>query len=153
MRLYLVRHGEASHPEVDPERGLTELGRREVEKVASLLGKMKITVDAVWESGKKRATQTAEILASSIESEHGIERCSDLAPMDPVSPVADRLASLDSDMLIVGHLPFLSRLASRLILREEASEVVRFQESTTLCLKRDRSGRWTVEWMILPSLL
>ena len=153
MRLYLARHGEANHPEMDPERGLTEQGRREVEKVASLMGKMKITVDTVWESGKKRATQTAEILASSIDAAYGIERRSGLSPMDPVSPVADHLASLDSNLLIVGHLPFLERLTSYLVTGSQDKNVLKFQNGGIVCLDIDpETDSWMIKWTLMPNI-
>src|SRR5512139_2014144 len=97
MRLYLVRHGEALPREVDPERGLSNEGRQEAEKVAAFLKGLAIEVEAVWESGKKRATQTAEIMASAVRSKGGIVRRSGIDPNDPVEPIAEKLSLLDGD--------------------------------------------------------
>ncbi len=153
MRLYLVRHGEALPKEVDPERGLTQEGKQDAEKVASLLEGQAIKVEAVWESGKKRATETAEIMAGALTSETGIARQAGMAPMDPVTPIMEEIDSLEGDYMLVGHMPFMSILASRLILGEEDPDVVIFREATVVCLEKGPNGRWAVGWMVTPEML
>ena len=153
MRLYLVRHGEALPKEVDPERGLSEEGRHGAEKVAAFLKGQAIEVEAVWESGKKRATQTAEIMASAVTSKRGVVRRSGMDPMDPVVPLVEKLSSLEEDYMLVGHLPFLSILASRLILGREEQDVVGFRAAAVVCLEKDPNGQWVVGWMVFPGLL
>ena len=64
MRLYLVQHGEALPKQVDPERPLSERGRSDVARVADFLKGAGIRVTRVAHSGKTRARQTAELLAS-----------------------------------------------------------------------------------------
>jgi broad specificity phosphatase PhoE len=70
MRVYLVRHGEAKPKEVDPERGLTAAGRREVEAVARSVAGAAAGVPRIWHSGKRRAAETAEILAQFLSTPH-----------------------------------------------------------------------------------
>ena len=65
MRLYLVQHGQAKSEELDPQRGLTEQGVQDVERLAAFLKPLSLAVQVVWHSGKTRAAQTAEILAPS----------------------------------------------------------------------------------------
>ena len=154
MRLYLVRHGEALPKEVDPERGLSDLGREDAEKVATFLKGQDIGVEAVWESGKKRATQTAEIMAGGVTSKGGVVRQPGMAPMDPVGPTIAKISCLEEgDYMLVGHLPFLSILASGLILGAEDPDVVIFAAATVVCLEKGSNGRWAVSWMVSPSLL
>ena len=153
MRLYLVRHGEALSKEVDPERSLSNEGRQEAEKVAAFLERQAIEVEAVWESGKKRATQTAEIMAARVNSKGGVVCRSGMAPMDPVTPIIEELSSLEGDYMLVGHLPFMSILASRLILGREDPDVVRFAAAAVLCLEKSPNGDWTVAWMVTPDVL
>jgi phosphohistidine phosphatase len=153
MRVYLVRHGEALPKDVDPGRGLSDVGRRGAEKVAAFLERQAIEVEAVWESGKKRATQTAEIMASAVRSKEGVVCQSGMAPNDPVVPIVEKLASLEGDYVLVGHLPFLSILASQLILGRAEPDVVNFPAATLVCLERGPSGRWAVSWMVTPDLL
>jgi phosphohistidine phosphatase len=153
MRVYLVRHGEALPKEVDPERGLSDEGKAGAGKVASFLKGLAIEVEAVWESGKKRATETAEIMASAVSAKGGIVCQAGMAPMDPVAPIAEMISSLEGDYMLVGHLPFLSILASRLILGREEPDVVGFPAAAVVCLARGASGQWTVSWMVTPDLL
>ncbi len=153
MRLYLVRHGEALPKEVDPERGLTEQGKEDARKVARLLEGQGIEAEAIWESGKKRATETAEIMAAAVSSAAGVVQQAGMGPMDSVTPLIDRLASLEGDCMVVGHLPFLSSLASRLILGAEEPDVVTFRAATVVCLEKGPTGQWAVAWMLPPELL
>ena len=64
MKLYLVRHGQACEPHVDPERGLTDRGKSDVEKVGAAVARKGVTVSRTLHSPKKRARETAELLAS-----------------------------------------------------------------------------------------
>ena len=60
MRLYLVHHGEAVPPGVDPQRPLSEGGSASVEQVAEKAAMQGAKPAVVWHSGKLRARQTAE---------------------------------------------------------------------------------------------
>src|SRR5688500_9788627 len=63
MRLYLVQHGEAVPEQVDPQRPLSEAGRRDVQAMARLLAGAGIRPTRIVHSGKRRAQETAELLA------------------------------------------------------------------------------------------
>ncbi len=152
MRLYLVRHGEPLSAAVDPERGLSERGRNDTERVAAFLKGRAVEVEAVWESGKKRATQTAGIMAGAVTSKAGIIRQAGMSPMDPVDPIIRELACLEGDYMLVGHLPFLASLASRLILGAEDPPVTAFRPAALVCLETGSNGRWAVAWMVHPGL-
>ncbi len=153
MRLILVRHGEALPATVDPERGLSEEGKRCVEKVACLLRGSSLEVDAIWHSGKKRARQTAEIMSSAVRARHGLVGKDGMAPLAPVEPVAEELTATGEDYLLAGHMPFLSRLTSLLVLGREEPDLVRFPVAGTVCLERDEEGHWTIGWMLVPGIL
>jgi phosphohistidine phosphatase len=155
MRLYLVRHGQALSKEVDPDRGLSAAGRQDVEKVAVFLKGKGIEVDAIWESGRKRASQTAEILATAVASRGGVLRQDGMAPNDPVTPIIEKFASRQGqrDYMLVGHMPFLGILASRLVLGTDAREVAVFRPAAIVCLEKGAGDQWAVGWMVTPSLL
>ena len=61
MRLFLVHHGDAVGPEVDPRRPLSPAGRDAVERLAAAAASKGAEPSVVWHSGKLRAKQTAEI--------------------------------------------------------------------------------------------
>ncbi len=133
---------------------VTDRGREDVEKLASSLRGTGLRLNSLWESGKKRATQTSEILASALLSPQGtVSRKPGIGPKDPVGPVAEEVAGISSDHMIVGHLPFLSRLVTFLILGEEGPDLVSFQQGGAVCLNREEAGNWSVQWMVVPSIL
>ena len=113
MIVYLVRHGEAVAEEIDPARPLTEKGKAEVEATARGLWDEGARVEEIWHSGKLRAKQTAEILARVLNISKVIEK-EGLKPNDPVTPIAELIRQTNKTILIAGHLPFLTKLASLL---------------------------------------
>ena len=154
VRLYLVRHGQAKPKEVDPERGLTDLGRQEVQALAAFLRPLQLKVTQVWHSGKPRAAQTAEILAPALAGSPEVAQRKGLAPNDPPEAVEDQLASAGrGGLMIVGHMPLLGRLASALLAGGRAPDVVAFEQASLLCLERGDKGIWSIRWMVTPDLL
>jgi phosphohistidine phosphatase len=152
MHLYLVQHADALAEDIDPARPLSERGRADVERVAALLGRRLPALSRILHSGKTRARQTAEILASTIAADVAIEQAHGLNPLDDTEPIVRRIDGSDDDIMLVGHLPFMARLASRLLVREPEAGVVAFRPGTVLCLEEE-DGTWRVAWMVRPELL
>ena len=153
MRLYLVQHAKAVSKDQDPERPLTYDGRREIQKVAAFIKPLNLEVDALWHSGKKRAAQTAEILAEAIAGKVELLARQGLAPNDDAAPLADELAEAEKDTMIVGHLPFLSKLASVLLTSSECGGTVTFRNAGIVCLGRGDDSRWHILWVVTPDIL
>lgn len=153
MRLYLVQHAKAASKQVDPQRPLTEEGQRDIQKVAAFIKPLNLCVDCLWHSGKKRAVQTAEILAEVIRINKAKIARDDLGPNDDVTALKDELISGQQDIMIVGHLPFLSKLASVLLGGCESANSVAFKNAGIVCLQRSEDNQWQIDWMITPELL
>ncbi len=153
MKLYLVQHAEARREEEDPARDLTAKGRRDILKVAGFLGPLKLPVSRIFHSGKTRAVSTADLLAAALRPTPEVEAAAGLAPLDSPEIWAVRLDELAADIMLVGHLPHLARLAARLVVGDEQKNVVNFKMAGVLCLERQEKGRWAVAWMLLPELL
>lgn len=111
----LMRHGHAMPVELDMERGLSETGKLETVYVADLMATDGLRVDLVLHSGKKRALETARILAERIGPEASLERRAGLFPHDDVGEVTAELAGAEADTAVVGHLPHLEYLIARLL--------------------------------------
>jgi phosphohistidine phosphatase len=152
MRLYLTRHGDALPKEQDPNRPLSEAGRKQVSHVGDLLEQIGAGVDRMIHSGKPRALQTAEILAQSVMWEPELESADDMNPNDPVEPWVDRLSDLAADTMLVGHLPFLAKLVSRLVTGAEGTALVSFRSGAVVCLERSEEGIWQIAAVVPPSL-
>ena len=153
MKLYLVRHGEAVSEGVDPDRPLSDEGRSDVQRVATFLGKAGIRVGRILHSGKRRAEQTAELLARSVGNRECLEKTSGIKPLDPTTPFARLVNEWTEDTMVVGHLPFMGRLVSRLVVGNEVVPSVSFRSSTVVCLDRADDGTWTIDWILPPVLL
>lgn len=149
MRIYLVQHGKSYSKEEDPERRLTEEGVKETEKIAKYLSEVGIKPRKIFHSGKTRARMTAEILAKYLEVED-VEETEGLNPLDDPGVIMEKLKDIEYDVMIVGHLPHLSGLASRLLNSEV--EIVKFRYSGVLSLKKTDEG-YKIEWYITPELI
>jgi phosphohistidine phosphatase len=55
--------------------------------------------------------------------------------------------------MIVGHMPFLGKLAALLVTGSEENEIVAFQFGGVLCMECRDNVKWKVAWMITPALL
>lgn len=153
MRLYLVRHGEARPSEEDPAKRLSAKGLADVSKVAAFLRPRGLAVEAIWHSGKTRAAETADILADAVKSRQGALRWPGLEPNDPIAPILNDLQRAEGDLMIVGHLPFLGRLASKLVAGDEAALRLSLRTATILCLERNPQRGWCLAWMLSPEVV
>ena len=153
MKLYLVRHGQAVSSEVDPQRPLSQQGRADVEKVALFIKPLDLSVEHARHSGKLRAAQTAEILAEAVEVQKDCSPRQGLRPNDDITTIADELEAYNTDLMIVGHLPFLGYLTSLLVAGKENANVAAFDAGAIACLNRSNPGQWQIEWIITPELI
>jgi phosphohistidine phosphatase len=150
MRLYLVQHGKAISEELDSRKPLSEEGKIETERVAQFLKTREIKPELIWHSEKLRARETGEIFAEIIGVSKREER-KGLAPNDSVIPIRDEIESMSIDLMIIGHLPFLSKLCSLLLTGNEERTLVEFRYSGVLCL--DSEGGWKILWYLRPDII
>ena len=153
MKIYLVQHGEACAKEVDPDRPLTDQGKADIERLAAFLKRAGIQVKRVIHSGKLRAAQTAERLAHAIAAGVELESCTLINPNDNPKTFDWQSDSRDRDTLVVGHLPFMARLVSHLLIEDENRLITAWQPGSIVCLQREDAGSWRINWMIRPELL
>lgn len=152
MKLYLVRHGDSSlSARTDNERELSEQGEREVQQIANLILPLNLAIPIVWHSEKRRALQTATIL-SGIFPNAILQSTSDLDPMASLAPILDKIYTSPDDLLLVGHMPFMGRLISKLIVGEEDKNIVNFGTSCMVCLERVITHYWAINWMLKPNV-
>ena len=149
--LYLVQHGKAFDEKVDPERKLTPEGVAETTLVVSYLAGIGVSVNGVVHSGKARALQTAEIFAKYLNARF-IKAIDGLNPNDDPGIIAGKLSELGDGVMIVGHLPHLSKLVSLLVVSNSSIQVVNFRYSGVLKL-RYLGERWVIDWYITPELV
>jgi len=153
MEVYLVQHGAAEQKSADPTRPLIEQGREDVRRVAAFAARMGLVIglSQIRPSGKTRAEQTAAILGEALSPVDGVVEVSGLAPNDDVEPMAEALARESQPVMLVGHLPFLARLAGLLLAGDVGRGVVRFRNGGIVCLVRE-ADRWSVAWVLTPEM-
>ena len=149
MRCYLVRHGDALSAHVDPQRPLSARGRAEVAELARLALSREVKIAELCHSGILRAQESAEILAGYLKPPGGVRPIAGLLPEDDPELVKAELDAAEQPILLVGHLPFMSRLAALLVNGDAARSVVDFSPATMVCCGKIGAG-WQIDWQIAP---
>jgi phosphohistidine phosphatase len=145
--IYLVHHGEAVGPEIDPMRPLSDRGRAAVLLVADEAARRGTKPDAIWHSGKLRARQTAEAFwklchpFATLTAERGLQ------PMDPPTWIRDRLVGETRDLMLVGHMPNIERLQRLLMREDEQTSISPFPLHGMIALEAD-GDYWREAWRI-----
>ncbi len=148
--LYLVQHGEAKPEQEDPERPLTEKGRKDVEVIATEVAKRGLKINKILHSGKLRARQTAEIFAQKL-SVKNIEELKSINPLDDPAFAKEIVENAPEDLMIVGHLPHLGKLVSLLVVNNPEKEIVKFQMGGMLGLKKIETN-WIITCFFTPCI-
>ncbi len=151
MFLYFVRHADAFSENEDPARSLSEKGIQRIKKVAHYMAGRDITVNRLFHSKKLRAMQTAQVLAEHIKIVEGMAETDGLAPMDDPQLWFERIAGMKEDIMLVGHLPFLGRLAALILCGDKEKDILNFETAGIVCLRR-LEDNWLIEWMIMPEV-
>lgn len=152
MDLYLMQHGEAKAESEDPARPLSERGRQEVERVARHAARLRLGIVLVEHSGKLRARQTAEIVASCLEPRPRVEERAGLAPNDDPDDLARALRDASEPQLLVGHLPHLARLVSLLVVGDAARPILAFRMGALVALRRE-AEEFRLGFVLSPELV
>jgi phosphohistidine phosphatase len=152
--IYLIQHAEAKEENEDPERSLSAKGVSSISETSSNLFRNNVRVDQILHSGKLRAKQTAEIIAERLTSTNykTISETDGLSPLDSPGIWDDRLKYLPNDLMLVGHMPHLGKLASLLLCGDMGKNIISFTPGCVVCLERLEKGNWTLKWMLTPSM-
>lgn len=155
MRVYLIRHGEATPEKADnSDYPLSEKGKEDILHIANFLAKQPLAVRHIFNSGILRAKETSEIIANAIQFKGEIEIYTEMQPYDSISSLASLVNQATEDMIIVGHMPFLGLLLSKLVTGDEHQDVLYLHKGTTVCLERiEHSTTWLIEWCITPEVV
>ncbi len=153
MLLYLVQHAEAHPKEADQSRSLSEKGISDITRVAEYAGQISVSVHQIIHSGKMRAFQTAQVLADHVIVDMEVLESDGLLPIDDPVNWYDRIAKMNNDIMLVGHLPYLAKLTGLLICGSKDKSAVNFENSCIVCMKRSDEGIWAIEWIVKPGMV
>ncbi len=155
MALFLVQHGLSAPKDIDPEKGLSDFGREETNRIAQVAKMYKIPVQKIVHSGKNRAEQTASVFHEALTLETPMEKISGIQPMDDSRSFAATINPKEN-LMVVGHMPFMERLVSFLTTGTENCRVFKFQNSGIVCLDMERGedneADWFIKWTLNPNI-
>ena len=150
MKLYLMRHGEALSSHIDPERGLSDNGKLNIQMIAAHLKKSGVSFDQIFHSKKKRARETAEIMSATLSPNIELKVHDNIKPEDDPSSILREINDWDEDTLIASHLPFVPSLISLLTGQDAYLTAITFETGTVICLEKN-NGTWVISWATAPS--
>jgi phosphohistidine phosphatase len=86
----------------------------------------------------------------------GLEIVNGITPFDDPSKIAERIDRSNEDIMVVGHEPNLSSLASLLLSGAQSFQCIVFPKTSILSLTRlkvgDQSTPWQINWHISHKL-
>lgn len=147
-RVYFMQHGLAVDKADDPERPLSQAGIHQTKTIAKILQDSETPIARVFHSGKLRAAQTAEIVAEHL-SATSVTAIDNLSPNGDVRHITQNLQT--DGALYVGHLPHLEKLVSYLITGKTELNIIRFQNSAIICLKKHENS-YLIQWYLTANI-
>ena len=157
MKLYLVQHAEAEEKDEDRLRPLSKQGRKDIEKIAKFIRKSQLKVEEIVHSGKLRAEQTATVLATYLKPTKELRISKSLEPLADPKIWREHLVKggrvSTNNIMLVGHLPHLSKLSALLLIDNENSTIVAFSKGGVTCLNKTEDNHWTIHWIITPKMI
>jgi len=157
--LYLVRHAVAEErgdkwPD-DAKRPLTADGIARMRKAARGLDRLGVTFDVILSSPLVRAKQTADILASELDSHPSIVNSEALAPSGGYAALVVDLEkqTKKTRIALVGHEPAIGELAARLI---GSRHPIELKKGAVCRIDVDQippSGPGNLRWLAPPKFL
>lgn len=162
MKLYLVRHGHAQADKEDARRSLSPQGVEVIKGMAAFFrGNGAVAgLHAVWHSPLARARETAQLLVQELGLDVLLVETTGLLPKDDPAVIADRLERLEQTVMIVGHEPHLSALATLLVRGKVKPVGFDFKKGAAMALemtggrhKKSGRARWCVCWHVAPALV
>jgi phosphohistidine phosphatase len=152
MAIYLVQHGISVSKEINPDPGLSEQGRSDVQRIADVAASYHILPERIKHSGKQRAKETAEIFKKTLNVKTRLSQINGIKPLDDAAEFALTLDGNDS-LMIIGHLPFLERLTAFMTTGNPKVTVFKFQNSGIVCLEQLPAPHgWVIKWALMPNI-
>jgi phosphohistidine phosphatase len=158
MRLLLIRHADAGDRDPalwpdDTQRPITEKGRRRHRRVARRLKRRRLVPSLLLSSPWMRAWQTAQLTAEYAGGPTPVASAALAGPPDLEQlQAAIGRPGPEAIVVMVGHEPWLSQLASLLLAGESGRVAIDFPKSGVLSLMCETlgPGRVTLESLWRP---
>lgn len=147
MKVYLMQHALAYSSDENQERPLSPAGIDQAKAAAKGLKRLGLSFDLIVASPKRRAHQTAALIAEGVRFPH-----SDILTTESVLPQSQPQELLEllqkeapqSSVLIVGHMPHLGKLSSQLL---QGGEIL-FENTGLACFEISSSRPARLEFLL-----
>jgi phosphohistidine phosphatase len=155
MMLFIMRHGLAEEPTPkgdDSARKLTAKGSAKIRKAAAGLRAAGFAFNMILTSPIPRAMETAELVAKELggpKPKTVPELATGIAPAGLLEALIK--LKLPESVLIVGHEPTLSRLASLMLTGSSESAGIKLKQGGIIALEfpdRTEGGAANLRWMM-----
>ena len=152
MKVYLMQHALAYSSQEDQERPLSPAGIDQAKAAAKGIKRLGLSFDLIVTSTKRRAHQTAALIAEGVRFPH-----SDIMTSEVVLPQGQPQELLDllqkespqSSVLVVGHMPQLEKLSSQLL---QGGEML-FENAGLACFEISSSYPARLEFLLTAQQL
>jgi phosphohistidine phosphatase len=156
LTLYLIRHARADergskYPD-DTKRPLIEKGFTQAQNLAEVFQKLEIRFDYVFSSPYTRAVQTAQPLKSCLK-QGNLEFLESLTSSDYdqlLGEINGYLKKSNQAIALVGHEPYLSALASYLLIQNSEMARVKFKKAAWMVLSGKLESKSMALEMFVP---
>lgn len=147
MELYFMQHGQAVSEQEDPAKPLSREGVAQIQASAQAIHRLGLAFDVIVCSPKRRSHQSAALVAEAVRYPYSdILESKAILPKAEPEELLQKLSQMIGDkVLVVGHLPNLSRLVSYLLGSE--NELVRFENGGLVCIDKVVEGNLLVTVM------
>ena len=152
MKLYLMQHALAYPAEQNQERPLSPAGIDQAKLAAKGIKRLGLHFDLIVASPKRRAHQTAALIAEGVRFPHSdILTTEAVLPDRPPQILLELLQkeSAESQILVIGHMPHLATLASNLL---QGGELL-IENCGLTCFDLSASGAVKLEFHLRADLL
>lgn len=155
MMLYIMRHGLAEEPTPKGDDGARKLTLKGADKIGKAAAGMKaggLAFNAILTSPITRAAETAEIVATEMDGPKPKavpELSTGASPANALEALIKQ--RLPESVLVVGHEPTLSRLASLMLTDSSESVGIRLKQGGVIALEfgdRIERGGAKLRWMM-----
>jgi len=156
MKLYFLRHAEATDGADDAARPLSAHGRKQAARIGEFLRAADVEFDAAYTSPLVRAQQTVEIVLDICGSVAVAQRRTADALLNEASPMhfSRWLAGLPpaKHILLAGHAPSLAERV-RALLSLSNAEALKLPKAGLACVETEDCQTCVLKFLVTPRIL
>jgi len=150
MQLYLIRHAHALDGDDDAARPLSAKGRKQIKAMVRHLRRSgRLHATEFWHSPLVRARDTAALLGQGLNPKAKLVEVSGIEPYANPANMAQTLRKLRRPVVVVGHEPHLSELATLLLVGRAVAPVLVLKKCAVVALE-SKDGHWALRWQVSP---